>query len=62
MVYGKKELRAVVAPMGNHYVLEFKEGGELPKEFQGMFTSPTLAIKHAEGLVRQGRTPLSKKD
>ena len=62
MKYGKKELEAIVAPLGNHYVLSFVEGGELPMEFRGLFTSPTVAYQHAQSVMDQGRTPASNKE
>jgi len=48
MQYGSKEINAVRAPMGNHYVLAFSSGGELPKELTGLFTTAGIALEAVE--------------
>ena len=45
MKYGNKEIEAMRAPMGNHYVLAFTTGGELPKELGGLYTSQGIAFE-----------------
>jgi len=57
MKYGNKELRVVTAPLGNHYVLQFTTGGELPAAFQGMFTSQSAAWQAVTNYEKVAKEP-----
>ena len=37
--HGKMDLQAVIAPNTAHYVFQWSEGGEIPKELTGSYTS-----------------------
>ena len=37
--HGKMDLQAVIAPKTAHYVFQGSEGGEIPKELTGTYTS-----------------------
>jgi len=51
MKYGNKEIEAVRAPMGNHYVLTFTSGGEIPKELNGLYTTVGIALEAVKTFV-----------
>ena len=37
--YGKMELQAVNKPNSGHYIFQWSEGGEVPQEISGVYTS-----------------------
>lgn len=37
--HGKMELQAVVKPNSGHYIFQWNEGGEVPQEISGVYTS-----------------------
>lgn len=48
MNHKSKTLLVGPAPFGNHYHIFFKEGGTIPEELRGMYTSPEFAYRAIE--------------
>jgi hypothetical protein len=51
--YGKKEIKIERAPIGAHFTISFAEGGQLPKEMKGMFTSHTEAERAIKAFIQR---------
>jgi len=57
MKYGEKEVCIESGPKGYGYIIRFVTGGELPKAFDGLFTSKAEAKKAVDLAIPPEKKP-----